>query len=207
MGSGIWHCCNSTVSDAISRVHLHRCKFQDAPRSLSPKGDAGRQFPVSGRYSGMDGRQVNHSEEITVQKHPGVYQHFLSVFLFHSQEQILNKERGTVVPAPQCAPLRHRQKGVSTLCCWEANPAAGLQHLLSFTREHTWIRILKVHLSSIRLFPVVHHMQGLLVQAGWDKKRTSWGASSGLRRSYCGCSPGCRTGTDCSSAMAPGPRL
>lgn len=81
MGSGTCRCCNSTVNDAISRVHLHGHKLQDAPPSLSqPKRDAGRQFPVSGRYLGTEGRQVNHSGETTVQRQPGIHQPFFSLF-------------------------------------------------------------------------------------------------------------------------------
>ena len=152
MGFGTRRCCNSTANDAISRVHLHGRKLQDAPQSVSPKRDAGRQFLVLGRYSGTDGRQVDHSGEITVQRQPGVHQPFLPLYYFHYQQHLLSQDGGTVVPAPRWAPPRERQEGVSTQACREANPAVGLQCLPNFTREHIWIRVLQVHLSSTSFF-------------------------------------------------------
>lgn len=92
---------------------------------------------------------MNHSGEITARQ-PGVHQPFLP--LFFSQQQLHSHDGGTVVPACQWAPPEERQEGVSTQGCREANPAAGLQCLPSFTREHIWIRVLQVHLSTISFF-------------------------------------------------------
>lgn len=57
-----------------------------------------------------------------------------------------------MVPAPQWAPPRERQEGVSAQGCREANAAVGLQCLPSFIMEHIWIKVLQVSLSSISFF-------------------------------------------------------
>lgn len=111
MGSGTCCCHNSIVNDAISKIHLMgvNCKMQQT-QSVSPKRDADREFPVSGRYSGKDRRQVNHSGEITVQRQPSVHQPSPSLFYFRSQQQLLSQDGCTPVgttwgEAGRCLPL------------------------------------------------------------------------------------------------------
>jgi len=65
---------------------------------------------VSGRYSGTDKRQVNHSGEITVEKQPGVHQPSLSFFYSHSRQQLLSEDGAAVVSVPQWAPPQESRK-------------------------------------------------------------------------------------------------
>lgn len=58
MGTGTCHCCNSTVNDTISRVHLHGHKLQDASYSLSHTREtqAGNSLCWAGTQVWMEGR-------------------------------------------------------------------------------------------------------------------------------------------------------
>lgn len=81
---------------------------------------------------------------------------FTSLFSFSSTSSATSSSCSARVEKLWCLhPGGHhpgRSRKVSTQDCQEANFTADLQCLPCFTREHTWIRVLQAHLSSLSFF-------------------------------------------------------
>lgn len=132
-----------------------------------------------------------------------------SLSCFHPQQQLLAQDRGTAVPAPQGAPPRENL-GLSGDKLWR-------QFIMLAQFYHGKYGLgYFIFVCLPCVFPFIDcsssaysdYIQGPQDQA-YPAKLASWGAPWGWRRPYCGGgrSPGCSTRADCSSTVAPSPRL
>lgn len=214
MGSGTCRCCNSTVNDTVLRVHfmgvnckmlLTVCLTQERHRQAIPR--IGQVL----RHRQEAGESFWRNNCKTARCSPA----FSPSLLFPAAaSQPWWRNCGSCMPvgttwgkAGRCL---HAGLSGGKSCSWFT--------MLAQFHQGTYMDQ-GFASSSVyhKFFPVIHcysstypnNMQGLLSQEGWGTKQASWGASSSWGRSYCGegRSPGCSTGADGSSAMAPSPRL